>query len=88
MLPTAYVTNLQHRPFSCSDYCMVNLTKICRPKQKAAIRTLIWTFPKLSWRDSYFWKLVGEVVCVCVCLYLTSGGARARGPRPGEPIGL
>jgi hypothetical protein len=26
--------------------------------------------------------------CVCVCMYLTSGGARARDPRPGEPKGL
>jgi hypothetical protein len=29
-----------------------------------------------------------ELVYMCVYLYLISGGARARGPRPGEPIGL
>jgi hypothetical protein len=27
-------------------------------------------------------------VCVCVCLYLSSGGAEARDFRPGEPLGL
>jgi len=38
--------------------------------------------------DSVFEHFLKWLVCVCVCLYLLSGGAEARDFRLREPLGL